>query len=180
MPKTTQQAQDAVYQYYQKTLISLPNGYALDNSRYGGKGAKGGSGVNVVACNDNADPNTTPARYSDSRVVVAPPGTNYTALIARLGEIWRSWGWKVEERDGFDKPNRFGSAPDGYELIIEPSARDAENRPPTLTGVSPCFPGDKTRYEPIPDPHLVTKDKLDYDEPSESAEPDRPRNFYNW
>lgn len=54
----------------------------------------------------------------------------------RLEEL----GWYVIERDGFHKPNRFAYGPDDYRLQIE--AAYPEGYPPTLSGVSPCFPGD--------------------------------------
>jgi hypothetical protein len=36
------------------------------------------------------------------------------AKIGKIGDIWKSWGWYVIERDGFQKPYRVGYAPDGY------------------------------------------------------------------
>jgi hypothetical protein len=41
------------------------------------------------------------------------------------------------------KPNRFGSAPDGYSLQIV-AARHNKS-PPTIAGASPCFPEEPVR-----------------------------------
>jgi hypothetical protein len=60
--------------------------------------------------------------------------------IGGFGESARFRCWYVTERDGFYKPNRFGYAPDGYSLKIE--ARYRADYPPSLAGVSPCFPAD--------------------------------------
>ncbi|BBX16524.1 hypothetical protein CRI77_21130 [Mycolicibacterium duvalii] len=46
-------------------------------------------------------------------------GTDFAALIAQTGGVWQQWGWEVLERDGFNKPNRFGYGPDGYTLQIQ-------------------------------------------------------------
>jgi hypothetical protein len=46
-------------------------------------------------------------------------GNDPNNVIAKIGDIWKSWGWYVIERDGFQKPNRFGYAPDGYSLQLE-------------------------------------------------------------
>ena len=40
-------------------------------------------------------------------------------VIAKIGDIWKSWGWYVIERDGFEKPNRFGYAADSYSLQVQ-------------------------------------------------------------
>lgn len=47
--------------------------------------------------------------------------------------------WHVIERDGFHKPNQFGYEPDGYASQIV--ASNPPGYPPTITGVSPCYPG---------------------------------------
>ena len=172
MPTTRQQAQDAVYRYYQKTLRELPDGYALDNSRYGAVGAV------VVSCDDNAsDQNAAPAQYSDERVIIALPETNTGDLVAKVGDIWKNWGWRVEtDRKGFNKPNRFAIAPDGFKLSVESDSQ----YPVVIRGASPCFAGDKERYEPIPIPALITRDGFDYGEPSESDVPEKPSSLYRW
>jgi hypothetical protein len=66
-----------------------------------------------------------------------PAGTELGAIVAQVGDIWKSWGWQVYERDGFYEPNRFGYAADGYSLSIEATSRP--DYPPTLGGVSPCL-----------------------------------------
>ncbi|WP_244431619.1 hypothetical protein [Segniliparus rugosus] len=171
MPTTRQQAQDAVYRYYQKTLRELPDGYALDNSRYGAVGAT------VSACNDYEPPNTAPAKYHDARTIIAPPGTDNLALVVKIGEIWKNWGWRVEERDGFNKPNRFGIAPDGYVLHVESDAQ----YPVMFEGSSPCFTGDKARYDYIPIPTLITRDGPQYAAPAKPPEvSESPRRVFNW
>ena len=60
-------------------------------------------------------------------------------VTATAGDTWKSWGWYVIERDGFYKPNRFGYGPDGYRLQI--MAAPQPGYPPSLQGISPCFPG---------------------------------------
>lgn len=69
--------------------------------------------------------------------------TGVRALVAttinQTGEVWKTWGWQVIERDGFSKPNRFGYAPDGYVLQIE--SRPDPTQAPSLIATSPCFPG---------------------------------------
>jgi hypothetical protein len=41
------------------------------------------------------------------------PSRRSRPLIAKIGDILKSWGWQVIERDGLTKPNRFGYAQDG-------------------------------------------------------------------
>lgn len=155
LPTTRQQAQDTVFEYYQKTLRELPEGYTLDGSRYG-------NAPSLIVCDDNAgDGMHAPAAVNDWRDLHTPPGTDYPALIAQIGDIWRGWGWRVTERDGFDKPNRFGYAPDGYWLNVV-SAGDYF---PSFGGGSPCFPGDESRFQPIPAPWVITRDNLQYEKP---------------
>jgi hypothetical protein len=48
------------------------------------------------------------------------PNTDPDAVIGQTGDIWKSWGWYVMERDGFREPNRFGYARDGYSLCLTP------------------------------------------------------------
>jgi hypothetical protein len=61
-----------------------------------------------------------------------PPGVDPDVIIAKVGDIWKSWGWYVIEREGFYKPNRFGYAPDGYSLQIMASQ---PGYPPSLEAV---------------------------------------------
>jgi hypothetical protein len=132
IPKSQQQAQDTVIGYLKKTLQSLPAGTTLDATRYSG-------GTNTVPCKDVTS-GTPPQEFSTVGDLKPPPGTDLEAIVAKAGDIWKSWGWFVYERDGFYKPNRFGYAPDGYSLSIEATSRP--DYPPTLGGVSPCFPPD--------------------------------------
>lgn len=130
-PTSQQQAQDAVIGYLTKTLKELPPGTVFDNSRYPGSGN--------TPCTDQPT-GTPPNEYADKRQAIFPPGTNVEAMIAKAGQIWTSWGWHVMERDGFRKPNQFGYGPDGYALQIV--ASNPPGYPPTITGVSPCYPGE--------------------------------------
>jgi hypothetical protein len=70
-------------------------------------------------------------------------GSDVHAMIAKTGDIWRSWGWYVYQRDGFEKPNQFGYAPDGYRLQIV--AAYPPDYPPTVSATSPCFAGEIAR-----------------------------------
>jgi hypothetical protein len=133
-PISQQQAQDTVLGYLKKTLQALPTGTVFDRARYAGSGN--------TPCNDEPT-GIPPNEFSDISDAIFPPGTDPDAMIAKAGEIWQGWGWQVRERDGFQKPNRFGYAPDGYSLQIV-AARHKMN-PPTITGVSPCFPGELVR-----------------------------------
>jgi hypothetical protein len=140
IPTSQQQAQDTVIGYLKKTLHTLPAGTVFDRSRYAGSGN--------TPCNDEPT-GVPPNEFSDMRDAVFPPGTDLDAMIAKTGDIWKGWGWYVLERDGFRKPNRFGYAPDGYSLQIV--AANPAGYPPTITGVSPCFPGELARDDlPVP------------------------------
>jgi hypothetical protein len=128
--------------YLKGTLTALPPGIIFDASRYGG-------GVNIVPCGD-APLNANPPTEFYAMTEVKPAATtgrepDSGSLISAAGDIWRSWGWWVFERDDFNKPNRFGYAPDGYKLQIE-SANPA-TYPPTITGTSPCFPHDIASHD---------------------------------
>ena len=72
-----------------------------------------------------------------------PRAPTSEGIIAITGDIWKRRGWHVFERDGFRKPNRFAYTPDGYSLQIV-TAYPA-GYPPTITGVSPCYPGELMR-----------------------------------
>lgn len=131
-PASRQQAQDTVLGYLKKTLRALPTGTTLDATRYGG-------GTGTAPC-DDVITGTPAVELSTIGELRLPPGVAPDAVVARIGDIWKSWGWHAFERDGLRKPNRTGFAPDGYRLIIE--AKQATSDPPTLIGISPCFPGD--------------------------------------
>lgn len=133
IPTSQQEAQDTVLRYLQQTLDALPEGTSLDGTRYM-------VGDGTAYCEDEPADRNAPVKLEDWRDVKVPPGTDVKALIAQVGGIWEGWGWDVLERDGFDKPNRFGYAPDGYVLQIQ--ARPDPTEAPSLIGSSPCFPGD--------------------------------------
>ncbi|MGL6234326.1 MAG: hypothetical protein ACRC20_03185 [Segniliparus sp.] len=144
------QAQETFYHYMLATLQQLPHSATLDNHRYSAGG--------VVQCDDRIDQLNAPITYYDHFDTLTPPGTDLNTLITQTGDIWKSWGWKVEERDG-NKPNRYGTSPDGYTLRIE--AAYPAGYPPTLGGHSPCFPA-SLRDDDVPRPRVITKDGLQY------------------
>ncbi len=129
-PASQQQAQDTVIGYLTKTLRALPPGTILDATRYSG-------GTNTPPCQD-VETGTSPNQFTTIADLKLPPGTSPDAVIAQTGDTWKRWGWYVIERDGFFKPNRFGYGPDGYRLQI--TAAPQPGSPPTLQGISPCFP----------------------------------------
>jgi hypothetical protein len=130
VPSSQQQAQDAVLGYLKKTLQGLPAGTTLDATGYGV--------TNTPPCED-VETGTPPVALTTIGDLKPPPGTDANSLIAKTGEVWKGWGWYVIERDDFRKPNRFGYGPDGYSLQIK--AKIQADYPPSLEGVSPCFPG---------------------------------------
>ena len=134
VPTSQQQTQDTVLGYLKKTLAAFPSGTVFDRARYAGSGN--------APCNDEAT-GVPPNEFSDIRDAMFPPDTDPDAMIAKVGEIWQGWGWCVCERTGSAKPNRFGYAPDGYCLQIVAAGHN--KNPPTITGVSPCFPGELVR-----------------------------------
>lgn len=148
IPTSQQQAQGTVLGYLKKTLQALPAGTTLDASRYGGAG-------HDSYCDDNATSPSSPQRFHTLGDLAFPAGADFDAMIAKTGDVWKSWGWYVIERDGFDKPNRFGYAPDGYSLQIE--SRYRPGYPPSLVGMSPCFSGDLARDD-IPIPTVIRAD----------------------
>jgi hypothetical protein len=138
IPQSQQQAQDTVVGYLKKTLQGLPAGTMLDATRYGAAGS-------TAPCQD--DPTNSdeppPMEFSTYGDLKLRAGTDLNTTIAKAGDIWKSWGWYVFERDDFHKPNRFGYAPDGYGLQIV--ATQPPGYPPTVNGTSPCFSGDLAR-----------------------------------
>lgn len=136
IPQSQQQAQDTVLGYLKRTLQALPAGVVLDATRYGSAG-------HDSYCDDNATSPSSPQRFHTIGDLGLPGNIDWDAIVAKTGDIWKSWGWYVFERDGFYKPNRFGYAPDGYSLQIIATSRSGY--PPSLEGVSPCFPGDRAR-----------------------------------
>lgn len=145
IPKTQQQAQDTVIGYLKKTLAALPPGTTLDASRYSGGGT-------VHPCKD-VESGTPPMEFATNGDLTLPAGVDTNTIVAKAGDIWKSWGWQVYERDGFYKPNRFGYAPDGY--ILQIIARYQPGYAPTLQAISPCFPPDLPA-ERSPFPTILT------------------------
>ncbi|MDI3312992.1 MAG: hypothetical protein QJR12_01530 [Mycobacterium sp.] len=131
IPKSQQQAQDTILGYLKKTLRALPAGTTLDATGY--------AVPNTPPCEDVIT-GTPPKDLETIGELKLPPGTDPVAIVGKAGDVWKSWDWYVIERDGFRKPNRFGYAPDSYSLQIK--AKDPVTDPPTLEGISPCFPDD--------------------------------------
>ncbi|RIT31733.1 hypothetical protein D2E73_08500 [Mycobacteroides abscessus] len=142
-PASQQQAQDTVLGYLKKTLAALPPGTAFDASRY--------SGGSTAPCEDDPAKNP-PVSFSATGDLKLPPGVESGQFVAEVGDVWKSWGWWVYERDGTYKPNRVGSSPDGYELYVGvPGLPGA----PHISGTSPCFPHDLARAD-LPFPVVIT------------------------
>lgn len=135
--------------YLTRTLRELPQGTVLDATRYGS------AGHNSWCEDEPADPKNAPIRFHTSGDLKFPPGTDLDAMVKRVGDVWRSWGWHVFEREGFRKPNEFGYGKDGYRMQIVTGGRPGY--PPTLSGSSPCFPANIAR-EDIPFPVLLPGD----------------------
>jgi hypothetical protein len=133
VPQSQQQAQDTLQDYLTRTLRELRTGALLDATRYGS------AGHNSWCEDEPKDPKNAPTRFHTTGDLKLPPGTDLDAVVRKSGDIWRSWGWYVYERDGFRQPNEFGYGPDGYRLQIVTAGRPGY--PPTLSASSPCFPG---------------------------------------
>ena len=138
-PASQQQAQDTVLDYLRQTVDTMPAGTVLDGTRYR-------IGKLTRYCEDDPRGPDAPVHIEDWRDVNLPPGADFDAVIAQTGETWKKWGWHVIEREGFEKPNRFGYTPDGYVLHLE--ARNNVGATPFLIGSSPCFPG-SARRDPL-------------------------------
>jgi hypothetical protein len=123
-PKDQQAAQDGVDKYLVQTLDALPKGTTLDGTRYV-------DGPGTVGCDDAG------VRLQDQRDVDTPADTDYGRLVATTGDLWRQWGWTVDDPDDQGRPDRVGHTPDGYTVSIE-GAQDPKQRP-TMVGSSPCF-----------------------------------------
>jgi hypothetical protein len=123
VPTSQQQAQDTVLGYLKKTLDALPPGVVFDATRYGSAGS-------AAPCNDAPSNTNPPKEFSATGDLTLPPGVDAGKLIAQVGDIWKSWGWWVFERDGMYKPNRSGFSPDGYELHVGvPGSRGHQTSP---------------------------------------------------
>jgi hypothetical protein len=130
VPESQQQAQDTVLGYLKRTLVGLPAGSVIDGSRYAGAGHNS-------YCDDNDSGPSAPMRFHTIGELKLPPGAEAGDVVKTVGDVWRSWGWYVYQRDGFRIPNEFGYGPDGYRLQIVTAAR--EGYPPAVQASSPCF-----------------------------------------
>lgn len=145
VPTSQQEAQDTVLGYLQKTVDGLPPGTTLDSTNFRGAANR--------SCDDEyTGPGRGPTRFSVWTHVVGPQDASPEGLVAQAGDLWRSWGLTVIERDDFRKPNRFGYPPDGYELQIKGAGKPGY--PPTLIASSLCFPGDLAR-DNFPFPQVI-------------------------
>ncbi|AWG55036.1 hypothetical protein [Mycobacteroides abscessus] len=147
IPTSQQEAQDTVLRYLQDTLNALPKGSTLDGTRY--------SLGRVIECDDNDTRPNAPVHFEDWRDIKLPAGTDFNAIINQVGELWKAWGWQVLERDGFNKPNRFGYAPDGYSLDIQASGQS--DYAPSMSGGSPCFSGALQDKNSLDGPAVITQ-----------------------
>lgn len=147
IPASQQEAQEMVLRYLQQTVDAMPRGAILDGRRLA-------VGDGVRYCEDDPSGPDAPVRFSDWRDVTVPNGTLSSEVVVQVGEVWRSWGWQVIERDGFPKPNRFGYGPDGYRLQIK--VRSDEQQSLSLIGSSPCFSGSLRRDIPR-NPLVITQ-----------------------
>ncbi|WP_243858229.1 hypothetical protein [Mycobacterium sp. DL440] len=138
VPQSQQQAQDTVFGYLKRTLDGLPSGTVLDGTRYGSAGS-------TSYCDDNDSSPTAPRNFSTTGELHSPPGIDNGTTVRNVGEVWRSWGWNVTERDEFRKPNQFGYGPDGYRLQIVSAS--PTSFPPTVGATSPCYPGTIARND---------------------------------
>jgi hypothetical protein len=148
-PTSQQEAQDTIVGYLKKTLAALPPGTTLDATRYSGAGS------NAPCDNNPTGPGKSPTEFSTTSDLTLPAGSDPNDVIAKMGDIWKGWGWYVVERDGFQKPNRYGYATDGYHLQVE--AAYPPGSPPTVNGTSPCYPGELQRDD-IPIPEILRAD----------------------
>lgn len=143
VPESQQQAQETVLGHLRQTLAALPPGTVLDATRFAG------AGHNSYCDDDGSGPNA-PMRFHTIGEVKIPGDPDVTGVVTAVGDLWRSWGWQVAERDGFRTPNRFGYSPEGYRLQIVTAA--LPGYPPTMQASSPCFPQRIARDDlPIPD-----------------------------
>lgn len=132
IPASQREAQETVLRYLQRTVDAMPPGSTLDGTRY----VPGGE---TRHCDDDPNGPNAPVRFSDWRDVKVTQEVDFHSLINKIGEVWKGWGWTVIEREGYEKPNRFGYAPDGY--VFEIVVSYPPSYPPSVIGASPCFPG---------------------------------------
>ncbi|EFV12386.1 hypothetical protein [Segniliparus rugosus] len=171
--ESQQQAQETLYGYMRRTLEGLPDGVSIFSAHpwQGGK---------TSACDDRIDQENAPITYHDTFDMKVPIGTDHDALIGKIRDLWRSWGWRVEERESDSSPSWYGRSPDGYELNVMGYAGRLAGYPPTFGGRSPCF-SPKLRDDHVPKPRVITRDGLQYDEPAESPEvSEPPHKVFDW
>ncbi|WP_374023222.1 hypothetical protein [Mycobacterium sp. HNNTM2301] len=148
VPASQEEAQNMVVRYIQKTVDALPPGTNVDGTRYSGVGS------GIAYCEDEPKDKNSPVNYSYWGDLNLPQGTDVDAVFSQVENIWKAWGWQVLERQGFEKPNRFGYAPDGY--VVQIKAAYPPGSPPTIIGTSPCFPGN-LRKEGTPVPTVINQ-----------------------
>ncbi|OBG98939.1 hypothetical protein A5697_14920 [Mycobacterium sp. E3251] len=147
-PTSREEAQNAVLRYIQQTVDALPGGTNVDGTRYSGVGS------GIAYCEDEPKAPNSRVNYSYWGDLNLPAGENPNAVFGQVESIWKRWGWQVLERQGFEKPNRFGYAPDGY--VVQIKAAYPPGSPPTIIGTSPCFPGN-LRKEGAPVPTAINQ-----------------------
>lgn len=148
IPASQGEAQKTVIHYIQQTVDALPPGTNVDGTRYAGTGS------GMAYCEDEPRDDNSPVNYAYWGDLNLPPGTDVNAMYGQVESIWKGWGWQVLERQGFEKPNRFGYAPDGY--VVQIKAAYPPGSPPTIIGTSPCFPGN-LRKEGAPIPTAINQ-----------------------
>lgn len=146
VPTSQEEAQNTVIGYIQQTVNALAPGADVDGSRYSGAGS------GIAYCEDEPKNEDAPVSFSFWGDLHLPPNADANSVISQIGDIWKHRGWQVLEREGFEKPNRFGYAPDGY--VLQVKAAYPPNSPPTLIGSSPCFPGNLRKGD-IPFPTVI-------------------------
>jgi hypothetical protein len=125
-------------------------GTAFDTGHYSG------TGDNNNFCDDNfSGPGKPPMNLGTAGDITFPAGNGLRAMIVMTGDTSRSWGWYVYQRDGFEKPDQFGYAPDGYHLQIV--AAFPLDYPQTVSATSPCFGGEFARDD-ISSPAVLKDD----------------------
>ncbi|BCO34774.1 hypothetical protein [Mycobacterium heckeshornense] len=146
IPASQEEAQNTVIHYIQETVNALPPGTNVDGTRYSGAGS------GTTYCEDEPKDENSLVSFAFWGDLNLPTDTETNAVISQIGDIWKRWGWQVIEREGFEKPNRFGYAPDGY--VLQVKAAYPPTYPPTIIGSSPCFPS-HLRKDGVPFPAVI-------------------------
>ena len=102
--------------YLKRTLQALPPGTVLDSAGYAG------AGHNSWCEDEPKDPGQRARRCTSRRSAIwKVPGMDPETIIDKAGDAWRSWGWHVFERDGFEQlPTSSGT---GSETVTGHSRR---------------------------------------------------------